>query len=412
MPRIESQLTLLRLVMGCLLAIMVLPLHAQAVTITAFYEPDPKNPANTHFVNTTPSAGYCKDFPLPCREQFKTFTVGLPITYRKETERGASDLRDRFFIQLPAQRSFTITNTTTGDSYPVEFRITHISQKGRANNGVGNKHPLRTRNVAQGCAWVIDDGVSLSSPDATYLWSIRNPTAPAGCASQSSSGETGFRNPIDILETGIAFELKLPSPIKMPNGVYTAQQTYSVGPGRDFDLGNGVSGLNTDTITFDFELAVNHGLKVDFPPDASVAVLEPPGGWGAWLHQSQPRPLRLRKDIPFRVWASGPFQMFITCRDFRPGSCRMLPDSPGSHLNVETFVTLPSQVLLSNGRPVRRERLSLGSSALTNLKVRPATAVFNEPSILHFESILPAGWLTDKPGRYEALVTVHFFADF
>ncbi|UVJ43865.1 hypothetical protein NVV94_25670 [Pseudomonas sp. LS1212] len=409
MPRSKLQCALMRLVMVVLLAAGALSVQAQTVTIKAFYEPDPKDPMNTRFINTTPQAAFCVRWPNHCRG-LNAFSVGLPVTYSKETERGAGDVRDRFFIQLPAQRNFRITNNATGGSYPVEFRMTHISQKASARNGGGNSHPLNTAYVGGGCQYLQAFYYAHRPTEVYYVWATRSPAAPTGCHSHSLNEETGFLNPVDIDEFGIGFELMLPPPLDLPNGMYSAQQTFTVGPGGDFDPGNGVSNLSTSTVTLNFELAVNHHLKTEFPPGSNLAVLEPKGGWGSWVHQGQ-RPTGLQREMPFRVWASGPFKMYTTCQYQSAGQCAMRKRGTDDVLvPYSVAVTLPAHVQVASGRPVRRERLPVGAGGA--LAFRTVNAAFNEPAALHFEAQAAAVTrMLDHPGsQFEGVVTIHFEA--
>lgn len=70
--------------------------------------------------------------------------------------------------------------------------------------------------------------------------------------------------------------------------MYRGSLTYTIGPGGDFDFGNNVTGLSGDTLVINFELDVQHAFIFEFPPGSERAVLEPKGGWQAWLDGGQP----------------------------------------------------------------------------------------------------------------------------
>jgi len=72
----------------------------------------------------------------------------------------------------------------------------------------------------------------------------------------------------------------------MRAGTYRGQVTYSVGPHKDFDLGN-VMLPNDEQITLNFILSVDHILKVEIPPGGERVELLPQGGWQGWLSQAQ-----------------------------------------------------------------------------------------------------------------------------
>lgn len=62
-----------------------------------------------------------------------------------------------------------------------------------------------------------------------------------------------------------AYELRTPDPLKMSSGNYTGTLRYSMGPRGDFDFGDVMIPDDTE-LTLDFNLEVQHTLKVDIPP--------------------------------------------------------------------------------------------------------------------------------------------------
>ncbi|MDD1012400.1 hypothetical protein [Pseudomonas rubra] len=403
-----SMPALLRRVVLAGLCVLSPTVWGPTVKITAFYEPDPNNPHNTHFINTTPQAAFCLRWPEYCRA-LGAFSVGIPITYNKESVQGASDVRDRFFVQLPGQRNFQISNVATGRSYPVEFRITHVSQMGRSmrlGDSIHN-HPIFTQYPGGGCRYLKTFHQTSRPREVHYLWNVTNPPAPAGCHSQSSFAPNGHQVPLEMETFGIGFELNLPPPLDIPNGMYTATQTFSVGPGAEFDLGNHVSGLNTSEVTLEFELAVNHHLKTEFPPGSERAVLEPRDGWAGWVNRGQ-RPEQLQRDIPFRVWSSGPFSMYTLCQYPQGAGCAMRRNGGDTLAAFNVAVSLPAHIQVGNGRPVRREVLPVGRQNALNL--RTVSAAFQQPATLHFQTVGTAveQMLAHPGSQFEGIVTVFF----
>ena len=139
-----------------------------------------------------------------------------------------------------------------------------------------------------------------------------------------------------------AYELRTPNPLKMSAGHYTGTLSYSVGPGQDFDMGD-VMIPNDSVIALNFNLEVQHTLKVEVPPGGNKVVLEPQGGWQAWLSQGQ-KPTRLFRDQTFHISASSRFKMGLQCQfaGSSDNTCLLWAPSSGQLVPVNISVTLPN----------------------------------------------------------------------
>lgn len=73
-------------------------------------------------------------------------------------------------------------------------------------------------------------------------------------------------------------ELFTPNPLGMLAGHYTGSLTYTVGPNGDFDFGD-VMLPSSPILTMNFNLDVQHTLKVDVPPGGERSSCSPAGGW-------------------------------------------------------------------------------------------------------------------------------------
>ncbi|MFK3726112.1 hypothetical protein ACI2KE_20060 [Pseudomonas monteilii] len=353
-----------------LMAGLAAPAWSADMTITARYLGE----SDTDFENTTPPSGFCADLPEFCGNHE---TIGVPITYTKSTIRGASNVRDKFYIRMPAAQKVTVTSQR-GDTYDLTMMFTVISQNVTVESGGGV--PVYTYNPGGGCSYLSDEIVDGPDyPGMRYAWTIKNPNNPQECYSDSDYGNNGDRRRSYVDELTIGYRLLLPRPFNMRQGLYRGSVSYRVGPGGDIDLGDGVSGLNTNTLTIHFEVDVQHAMDVRFPPGSDHAVLEPPGGWQAWLAGRGSPPL-LQRDLPFHLWSTGPLSLFTRCQYERAGQC-WIRNGNGDEVPVEVAISMPPAVHI-NHRPVHRVPIPPESG--TPLQLDQSMPIDNQRGQVHF----------------------------
>jgi hypothetical protein len=155
-----------------------------------------------------------------------------------------------------------------------------------------------------------------------------------------------------------------------------------VGPNKDFDFGD-IMIPNDDTLTFNFDLEVQHTLKVEVPPGGNRVELVPQGGWQAWLQRNR-RPERLFRDQTFNISASSRFKMQLECQ-YHDGSntCSLYEPLSGHAVPLNISVSLPNGLTDATGQPVSRRPLLRDGSG-TEL-FQPGFYVERKPAILHFE---------------------------
>lgn len=368
---------------------------ALEATISARY----RGEVQGRFENTTPQAGFCVKWPNDC---IGVETIGLPIEFSKTAIAHAPDSRDQFFVQLPSSRTVNVSHAVTGEIHALIFEITHVSQwlsDGR------NTNPTFTIYIAGGCDYKRAWG---SHGFTQYLWTVKNPSSPSACNSSNTSSEAGLVTQSEVRDMGIGYSLKMPSALKMKQGLYRGSVDFSVGPGGDFDFGNGVTDLNDTRLTLNFEVDVQHAFVLQFPPGSDRAVLEPPGGWQAWLG-GRALPPRLERDIPFRLWSTGPFTVYMRCNVKVGDHCGII-NREGDTVVVDVSLDLPPEVR-HQGKPVRRLSIPWGSANPLGFEhVLPAS---NRPANLHFEvSGGHVGILAQFPGTtFEGIVTLVFDSD-
>ncbi|UVL54651.1 hypothetical protein [Pseudomonas sp. B21-035] len=185
------------------------------------------------------------------------------------------------------------------------------------------------------------------------------------------SGSAGTVINIDSTIEGLAFDLQLPSPLSLKNGVYRAQLQLSVGgSGADFDLGNRFTSVSTNMLTFNFEFTVKHPLKLEFPPGSERAVLEPPGGWASWINRGTP-PQRLYRVLPFQIWTTGAISVHTRCEYDLGGRCG-IRGRDGHQVPLKVALTLPSS-MKHQGAPVDNLVLPVGAPAALTIDTVEAT---------------------------------------
>ncbi|MDD1984126.1 hypothetical protein [Pseudomonas asiatica] len=309
--------------------------------------------ASGRFENTTPLAAYCQRWSADCREMR---AMQLPITYDRTTIKNSGDVRDHFYVQLPSARTVDVFNSTTGESHRLNFEFLGVSQQVQGTPEL-RVNPVWTYYVRGGCSYRQTFGYA-SRPYAThYLWLVRDPKSPAGCYSIHDAMSTGYTVKTSVSNMGIAYRLTMPEPSRMKPGFYTGSLTYSIGPGGDFDFGNGVSAINGNSLTLNFELDVQHAFVFEFPPGSDRAVLEPPGGWSAWLG-GRGAPQRLQRDVPFRLWSTGPFKVYKLCQPYQGSGCA-IRSSDNHSVPVAIALSLPGGIQ-HQGKPVQRLELPTG----------------------------------------------------
>lgn len=362
---------------------------AGELNITAVFRPDPNNPSNNKFINTTPPSGhsYCTNYAHLCSEGM--FSINLPFTLETlaPIQANHSDPRMGLMVKVPAQEvALTVVSDLTGATKELKFKVT-------AFGGIKNFSPSVTAITGVSDAWgahnaVWEGGAWALKPPApcqhvgavggnewTVNFFMKTPSSSI-CAKKAL-----FEIPkITMHDLDIAYELVTPDPLSMESGTYTSVTplTYFVGPGQDFDFGDVLTATDS-FVTINFTLSVEHTLKVQFPPGADRLSLIPDGGWQQWLHSGR-RPEKLFANQPYQIWSSTRFDMQLQCQYTVGEQCGIRNES-GHLVPVETRVTLPAGITALSGMAVNRQLLS-NTNAIMFL---PSQYVDNGRASLHFE---------------------------
>ncbi|MEG0858077.1 MAG: hypothetical protein RSD81_08805 [Pseudomonas sp.] len=346
--------------------------HALEVTITAQYRGD----ASARFENTTPPAFFCQRWPQRCNESGLTGVLGvvdLPITFDKEVTVG--NPRDEFYVKMPARRQVDIFRDHTGEPHVVPFEFIAVGQ--RTSGVAWNRSPLYNSILQGGCTRLHNFA---NPPHVLHLWRVESPQSPTACHASYNRAQPDYREVVTGMEMGVGYMLSMPGPYRMKPGIYRGSSTYSIGPGGDFDFGDAVTNLSGNSLTIHFVLDVQHAFFFDFPPGSDRAVLEPPGGWQAWLAGGS-APQRLYRDLPFRLSSTGPFKVYKLCQ-YDAGDRCGIRNAGSDEVPVEVALSLPGGIQYRGGGI---NRVALPTGRLAALQFEAVIPTLNRPGQLHFE---------------------------
>lgn len=375
--------------------------EAATIEMTAKFRPDSANPLQNAFENTTPQGGYCGDHPEYCENG--VFSIALPIRFRSIAAIPAlNDERQGAMFRVPSYwKEVTVIHEQTGEPEIVKIRV----------NGVGAAYTIREplpENVWES-GWVYPPAPcrygGVGYGHAWYYAFFWRVPADAGVCAKQAQKEIGESHQFAYENTGFSYELITPNPLKMSTGTYRGVMNYTVGPHRDFDMGD-VMLPDDDLITLNFTLDVEHTLKVDIPPGGNHVELVPQGGWQAWLTQGR-KPTRLFRDQTFNISASSRFKMSLECQYVSGNTCALWEPKAGHPVPLEVSVTLPNGLTDGMGQAVNRRPLRRDGGG-TEL-FQAGFYVDRKPGTLHFEVARDEVQEMLKPGitrSYSGQVTV------
>lgn len=365
--------------------------HAYALNreITAVFRPDSAKPDENKFINTTPASGYCELRPTQCR-QAGMFSIRLPIRFQSNgpIQPHHADPQQGATFKVPADwRQASVFNAETGESEVVEVRVRAIGSayelSDTAMNLVGEgATPSTAHGMLWGASWVNAplpcrySGLGYyGSKTYAFLWQT---PVEAHCSKLAR-----YLIPsLAYAYLDFAYELRTPNPLKMSIGHYIGSLTYGIGPGQDFDMGM-IMVANEAQLTLDFNLEVQHALKVDVPPGGNRVELIPQGGWQAWVSQGR-KPTRLFRDQTFHISSSSRFKMSLECQyGAGANTCMLWEPNVGHAVPVNISVSLPHGLTDAAGQTVSRRPLRLDGIG-TEL-FQPGFYVERKPATLHFE---------------------------
>ncbi|OPA96055.1 hypothetical protein BFW88_04965 [Pseudomonas fluorescens] len=367
--------------------------NAASLDITAVFAPDSANPHRNEFKNTTGNRAFCGTFPAYC-ERLGIHSLSVPITFRSNAPILANheSPRQGAMFKVPSNwRTLQVTNTETGETSSLEVRIagigsTYILPKLVSEITEGGNHASLWVGGSWGWAapspCIYTGWNSYSGRGQNFFW-----ITPEGDYTCAKKARFDIPQAFDYNYAGagqllFAYALRTPNPLQMSTGNYVGSLTYSIGPGQDFDMGD-VMVANDSALTLNFNLEVQHTLKIEVPPGGNRVELIPQGGWQAWLSQGR-KPTRLFRDQTFHLYASSRFKMALECQyGANANTCMLWEPNVGHAVPVNISVSLPHGLTDAEGQTVSRRPLRLDGIG-TEL-FQPGFYVERKPATLHFE---------------------------
>lgn len=410
------------LLMGMVLLAISVSGMAATMNITASFSPSLSNPENNRFINTTPQSGYCASWPSQCTGGKVSISMGgISATLASAGIKANDKPRKSMYFKMPgAKRGVTVTNTTSGQTVTVGFRVNAFSA---TYHTATSWNLAKFQNAWNGSSFIYApapcsySGLAyLSSRWYEFMWNW--PASDSACyktAKQDLIGE-----PTLINEISIGYELTTPNPLRMASGVYTGSLPLSVGPGGDIDFGDNYRASDTE-LTLNFTLSVNHELKVTPTADEQSVSLQPCGlgrtctedegdaNWERWMITRITPQLTGRSH--FDLSSSGAFTVYLECEQQSGSDCAVKSDNtPSQTVPVQTLLTLPDNVVDSlTGATVSKRRLEVGKVLTKNIFT---TKVFGQNKAGSIDFLVLQKdvdtMLKTRPDTYRGAVTVIF----
>lgn len=390
-----------------LMGLFSTPAQAFVEDITAVFRPDSGNPMVNKFENTTPQSGICPGhIPARCKAM-NIFTIrrSFPLASSNQPiAANADDPRKGAYFKVPSTwRDFQVTHRSTGETETVQMRIAGVGARWNVAYPPGVS-AWKTPSTAWSTPWrngpAPCQGVNYLAAGASFALFFWIVPENAGACSVIAGDDIPW---MTYSTFEYAYELRTPNPLTMSAGEYTGSLTYTMAPGGDFDFGD-VMQPSDPVATFNFQLSVEHALKIDIPPGGNRVELIPQGGWQAWLNHGR-APARLYRDQTFRIAASSRFKMQLECSIVMGNTCG-LRNAEGDEVPLQVAVTLPNGLVDQYGQAVNT--LPLRLDGVGSELFQPSRYVNDRPGSLHFEVQRgDMGEMLKRPGStYSGVVTV------
>ena len=333
-----------------LIALLAGAAQAETVTIQARYQPD-----QADFIDINPPGRLCLQWPSHCKNVWRSFSVDLPIEFSKPVlgqPMTQPAPRDMYYINMPGPTQAFITHDRTGEREEVTLEF--VAWEMGVYSADPNRHPVNGSHPEGGHC-----GTLTIPPAGTYKvngWWVmsQGPCYTSGGLPGGVWGDTQTNNMAAIVR------VRTPNPHRMKHGMWRGNLSFTVGDGAQIDLGNGAQVSRGQQVDFNFELEVVHSFVIDFPPNSDKAVLQPDGGWERYW-RGGPVPRRLFNEVPFRLWSSGPFKVYIECQRNMGTMCGLMHRPTAHQVPFSVALTLPPEHT-HLGAPVLGQVLPVGQA--------------------------------------------------
>lgn len=289
------------------------PCQAAVVKVTAEYKPAVYDADNGTFVSTTKCVKTSEGMWLSSCSggvmSLDSLLFSLKTKVKRNVIKDFSNTRDSFVSLSSLGNKTMIITSDKGQQFSVLFKPdklgVHFDSVVNQNDGWKIYNTSFT-NPRGGCRYLerqVAGYINLTS--WIVLWGdVGGKSCYTGLSVDGTS---------NIQAMFFGFKITPPSPLKMPNGIYTGSIILSLGQNKDIDLGNGV--YEDNQLIIELTLKVQHQIKVEFPPGGDKVVLQPPGGWHDWIYRGKSHiPPYLIAELPYRLWSSSDFNVWLNCQ--------------------------------------------------------------------------------------------------
>ncbi|HFK2925761.1 TPA: hypothetical protein ACGY8I_003039 [Aeromonas hydrophila] len=329
------------------------PCQAAVVKVTAEYKPAVYEADNGTFVSTTKCVKTSEGMWLSsCRGSvmsLDSLLFSLKTKVKRNVKKDFSSIKDSF-VSLGSSGNKTMTVTSDkGQQFSVLFKPdklgVHFDSIVNADDGWEIYNTAFT-NPKGGCRYLereVAGYINLTS--WIVLWGdVGGKSCYTGLSVDGTS---------DIQAMFFGFKITPPSPLKMPNGIYTGSIILSVGQNKDIDLGNGV--YEDNQLIIELTLKVQHQIKVEFPPGGDKVVLQPPGGWHDWIYRGKARiPPYLIAELLYRLWSSSDFNVWLNCQYAIGEVCMLNNERLGMQVRLDVIYVNKSKEEISLKHGVKK----------------------------------------------------------
>lgn len=376
------------LIFFLLLALQTQQLMAAEVTINSEFKADYSGTNQQRLTDVTPCIdSFCTYIWNYTR--YKAITVDSFINHR--FVKNNSHPRNNLYLKFPSARKIMLQHES-GTQTEVTFKIkriggTYVNQGGQLSLynmiGHGGIGIMPSTNTNGNCSRVLAGSTSRGNT-TSFLWDINSPYDNIGgnCYRLlSNSDRLPSSQTFNLEQTQIAFvyELLTDSPMKLENGQYKGRMIFSVGPGADFDMGEG--DYADSELIVNINLNVEHQTMLRFPANSRRIILEPAKGWQDYLATGKMTE-SVKADIPFQIWSTGPLSIYLQCNVDMAPYCGLRNSRNGHRITVMTTITMPQGMKAPYGIAAERIRLYASPS---RVKFTPDQKITNGTGIVHFE---------------------------
>ncbi|MGL5953383.1 MAG: hypothetical protein ACRCZ3_09715 [Providencia rustigianii] len=364
--------------LGVVMLVMSAVAHSATINLTAKFTPAINNSnSDGVFTNTTPRAGYCKDYPQYC--DVEEASVSLPLTTTLSYLIVAkNEPRDGPYFNFPkTPRALTVRNQNTGEAFDVIFRVTSYSSKLTTNGSSyswdeGGKDFSAPRGG--GCSfyttsWGLGSG---SGSWIQFIWKTDNNTTP--CYKISTINRT---EPHLFYNMSIGYSLVAKDNLlTVGSGTYVGKLSFTVGPGGDFDFGDNYQASDS-VVDINLILSVNHDLIVTTTPESRALSLQPCSAgkvcteeqgkqnWERWMITKITPQLTARSD--FWLSSTGAFTAYLQCEYIQGEHCAIKSDNNGQLVPVKAYLSMPDNIInQQTNSTVLRAPMAINKDVLNN----------------------------------------------